>query len=223
MTKTNHGRDHNHDHQHDRDEQIGDKPTDDALFPGDETQPEAPTVESLEIELQQANDRTLRAFAELDNYRKRVNREIEDMRKYAAIDLMRDMLAVWDNMGRALEAVESNHNPETFVEGVRMMHEQFTQILARHHCTQIEALGQTFDPNVHESIAQMPSDDVPTGSVLYESQIGFKLHDRVVRPTQVVISTGKVAAGKVAADKVAADLRAAETKAETKNEASHAE
>ena len=222
MTKKNHGHVHNHDSQHDHDEQVGDKPTDDALFPCDEPQveeqPDVQTVESLEFELQQANDRTLRAFAELDNFRKRVNREIEDTRKYAAIDLMRDMLAVWDNMSRALEAVESNHSPDTFVEGVRMMHEQFTQILSRHHCTRIEALGLAFDPNVHESIAQMPSDDVPAGSVLFESQIGFKLHDRVVRPTQVVISTGKVAA-----DKVAADLRAAETKAEMKNEASHAE
>jgi molecular chaperone GrpE len=163
---------------------------DDTLFPDDEPATEERTVETLEFELQQANDRTLRAFAELDNFRKRAWRDIEDTRKYAAIDLVRDMLAVWDNMGRALEAVESNHNPEAFVEGVRMMHEQFTQVLARHHCTRIEAVGQVFDPNVHESIAQMPSDDVPTGSVLYESQIGFKLHDRVVRPSQVVLSIG---------------------------------
>ena len=196
MSKSQHGHDHkhNHDRQHDHEKPAPDKPTDDALLPGDESpsedQPEVKTVETLEIELQQANDRTLRAFAELDNFRKRSWREIDDTRKYAAIDLMRDMLAVWDNMGRALEAVEKNHNPETFVAGVRMMHEQFTQILARHHCMRIEAIGQAFDPNVHESIAQMPSDDIPAGSVLFESQIGFKLHDRVVRPTQVVISTG---------------------------------
>ena len=193
MSESKHGHDHNHDHLYDQDEQVENKPMDDALFPGDEPTVEAQletTVETLEIELQQANDRALRAYAELDNYRKRAWREIEDTRKYAAIDLMRDMLAVWDNMGRALETVESNSNPEAFVEGVRMMHEQFTQILARHHCTRIEALGQTFDPNVHESIAQMPSNEIPAGSVLYESQIGFKLHDRVVRPTQVVISTG---------------------------------
>ena len=194
MPNSQHGHDHNHDHPHDNDQPNPDNPTDDALFPDDElpteAQPKEHTVETLEIELQQANDRTLRAFAELDNFRKRSWREIEDTRKYAAIDLMRDMLAVWDNMGRALDAVEKNHNPEVFVDGVRMMHEQFTQVLARHHCTQIEALGRVFDPNVHESIAQMPGDDVPAGSVLYESQIGFKLHDRVVRPTQVVISTG---------------------------------
>ena len=184
---------HKQDH-HNQNETPRDMPMEDALFPDDEPQTESltdeKTVETLEIELQQANDRTLRAFAELDNYRKRAWREIEDTRKYAAIDLVRDMLTVWDNMGRALDAVEANPNHDAFVEGVRMMHEQFTQVLARHHCTRIEAVGQVFDPNVHESIAQMPSDDVPAGSVLYESQIGFKLHDRVVRPTQVVISTG---------------------------------
>ena len=192
---------HKHDHQQRPNDNgpLGDMPRDDALFPDDVPQQKAgeKTVETLEIELQQANDRTLRAFAELDNYRKRVNREIEDTRKYAAIDLVRDMLAVWDNMGRALEAVEKNHNPDAFVEGVSMMHEQFTQILAQHHCTRIEALGQTFDPNVHESIAQMPSNDMPVGFVLHESQIGFKLYDRVVRPTQVVLSTGKSAEGKI--------------------------
>lgn len=190
MSKSKHGHDR---HDHDPDKQVQDKPTEDALFPGDalpaESQPEVKTVETLEVELHQANDRALRAFAELDNFRKRSWREIEDTRKYAAIDLIRDMLAVWDNMGRALEAVEKNHNPDVFVEGVRMMYEQFTQVLARHHCARIEAIGQAFDPNVHESIAQMPSDEVPAGSVLFESQIGFKLHDRVVRPTQVVIST----------------------------------
>lgn len=174
------------------------KATDDALFPDDvlqgqpkgEKSSKAQTPDDLEVELQQANDRVLRTFAELENYRKRANREIEDMRKYAPIGLVRDMLSVWDDMGRALETVEKNHNPEAFVEGVRMVYDRFVQILERHHCTRIEAVGQPFDPNVHESIAQMPSEDVPAGAVLYESQIGFQLYDRVVRPTQVVISTG---------------------------------
>ena len=168
---------------------------DDALFPDDVLQNEQQVANEnapvdLEVELQQANDRALRAFAELENYRKRANREIEDMRKYAPASLVRDMLAVWDNMGRALETVEQNHNPEAFVEGVRMVYDQFVQTLERHHCTKIESIGQPFDPNVHESIAQMPSEDIPAGTVLYESQVGFKLYDRVVRPSQVVISAG---------------------------------
>jgi len=213
MTKPTRGHDHpnDHNHNHNDDELPRNKPTEDALFPDEELSAEYPpedkTVESLEIELRQANDRVLRTLAELDNYRKRACREIEDTRKYATIGLMRDMLGMWDDMNRALETVDKNHNPEAFVEGVRMVHERFSQTLARHHCTRIEAVGQAFDPNVHESIAQMPSDEVPAGSVMYESQIGFKLHDRVVRPTQVVISTGKTA-------KTTADLRATEVKDE---------
>jgi molecular chaperone GrpE len=167
------------------DETAQDEPT------SNQSDQEVKTVESIEIELQQANDRTLRAYAELDNYRKRINREMEDMRKYAGISLVRDLLSVWDNMGRALETGEKSHDPETLVEGVKMMYEQFTQILERHHCTRIEAIGQPFDPNVHESISMMPNADVPSGSVLFESQIGFKLYDRVVRPTQVVLSAGE--------------------------------
>jgi len=212
MTKQGHDHPQDRRPNHHHDEPSRDQPTDDALFPGDETssaegRPDDPagnttaeTAERFELALQQANDRALRALAELDNYRKRARRELEDTRKYAAIDLMRDMLGVWDDMNRALEAVEKNHNPEAFVEGVRMVHERFARILARHHCTRIEAVGLAFDPNMHESIAQMPSDDVPANSVMYESQTGFKLYDRVVRPAQVVISTGKPAADRRATE-----------------------
>ena len=145
------------------------------------------TYSKLESDLHQANDRTLRALAELENYRKRVARELDDMRKYANVDLIRDMLPVWDNMGRAIEAVEKTHDAQSLIDGVRMMHEQFIRILKQHHCERIEALGQPFDPNIHEAISQMPDAGQSPGTVLYESQIGFKLYDRVVRPTQVVI------------------------------------
>ena len=145
------------------------------------------TYARLEADLHQANDRTLRALAELENYRKRVARELDDMRKYANVDLIRDMLPVWDNMGRAMEAVEKTHDAQSLIDGVRMMHEQFVRILKQHHCEPIEALKQPFDPNVHEAISQMPNAGQPAGTVLYETQIGFKLYDRVVRPTQVVI------------------------------------
>ena len=172
-------------------------PTDDALFSDEPAFKESKQdskknqTAELEAELQQANDRMLRAHAELDNYRRRAMREMEDVRKYASIDLIRDMLPVWDNMGRALEAAEKTHDLETLIEGVKMMYEQFANILKQHHCERIEALGLPFDPNVHESISQMPSPDHEPGTVIFEGQIGFKLHDRVVRPTQVVLAGEK--------------------------------
>jgi molecular chaperone GrpE len=196
--KQNHNQNASHEKKKNVEMKTPDAPNEDALFSDDAAVNEKPghaksakTLESLEIELQQANDRTLRAYAELDNYRKRINREMEDVSKYAGINLIRDLLSVWDNMGRALETVEKSHNPEALVEGVKMMHEQFTQILERHHCTRIEAIGQPFDPNIHESISMLPSPDVPAGTILFEPQIGFKLYDRVIRPAQVVLSAGE--------------------------------
>jgi len=154
--------------------------------------PEEETFESeqLRLELEQANDRALRALADLENYRNRVNRQAAEERKYANIDLMRDLLPVWDNIRRALDAAEQTHNIETLIDGVKLVGEQFLDVLRKFHCEPIEALHQPFDPNVHASIAQAPSEEHPPNTVIYESQAGFMLHDRVVRPSQVVLSQG---------------------------------
>ena len=154
--------------------------------------PEQPSeLEQLKLDLEQAKDRSLRALADLENYRNRVNRQQAEERKYANIDLMRDLLPVWDNIGRALEAAEQTHNIDALIEGVQLVNRQFIDVLQKHHCVKIEALDQPFDPNIHASIAQMPSDEHPPNTIVHESQVGFKLHDRVVRPSQVVLSTGE--------------------------------
>jgi len=143
----------------------------------------------LRLELEEAKNGKLRAMADLENYRTRINRQMTEERKYASIDLMRDLLPVWDNIGRALEAVSATHNLESLVEGVHMVHSQFLEILLKHHCEQIEAMGQPFDPNVHASVAQMPSAEHPANTVIEEVQLGFRLFDRVVRPSQVVLAS----------------------------------
>lgn len=147
----------------------------------------------LKDELAEAKDRALRSLAELENFRQRKNREMADDRKYAAMDLARDILPVWDNMGRAIEAAEKDLNAATLIDGVKMMHKQFLDIFQKYHIEKIDALGKPFDPNFHESIAMLPSDE-PAGNVIVDSQAGFTLHDRVVRPTQVVVSAAKPAA-----------------------------
>lgn len=144
---------------------------------------------TLRDELEQANEQKLRVLAELENYRARMNRQMLEERKYASIDLMRDLLPIWDNMNRALEAAEKSKDIDSLTEGVKMISEQFIDVLARHDCVEIEALHQPFDPNVHASIAQQPSDEYPANTVIYVSQAGFKLHDRVVRPSQVILSS----------------------------------
>jgi len=148
-------------------------------------------TEQLRLELEQAKDRSLRALADLENFRRRTNRQMAEERKYANIDLMREILDVWDNIGRALEAVQKTHSIETLMEGVQLVHQQLLDVLSRFNCEKIETLHQPFDPNFHQSIAQIPNAEFPVNIVINETQTGFKLYDRVVRPAQVVLSAGE--------------------------------
>ena len=159
---------------------------------GDLPQEPVSEVEQLRIELEEAKSRTLRALADFENYRNRVARQMAEERKYASIDLMRELLPVWDNIGRALVAVDATHNLESLVEGVQMVYMQFLEVLKKHHCEKIEAMFQTFDPNVHASVSQIPNSHHPANTVIEEVQVGFRLFDRVVRPSQVVLSKSDV-------------------------------
>jgi molecular chaperone GrpE len=144
-------------------------------------------VEKLRADLAEANDRALRAHAELENYRKRVRRDMEEERKYADLPLLRDLLPVVDNLVRALEAGEKTHDAGKLLAGVRLVAQQLENVFSQHHCRRIEALGQHFDPHLHQAIAQQPSDQ-PPGTVLVDAQPGYQLHERVLRPSQVIVS-----------------------------------
>jgi molecular chaperone GrpE len=147
-------------------------------------------LEGLRAEMQDANERVLRSQAEFENYRKRVQREMAEDRKYAALPLVLDMLAVADNLDRAIEAAEKDAAASGLLEGVRMVVGQFNAVLAQHHCTRIEGVGQPFDPHLHEALAQEPSTEYPAGTISRVIRYGYQLHDRVVRPTQVFVSSG---------------------------------
>ena len=150
--------------------------------------------EQLRRELEAANDRVLRISAELDNYRKRVQREVQEERRYAVMPLMRDLLPIVDNLKRAISAADdvgnTTNTPSTpaLAEGVSMVAAQFESVLAAHGCVRIEVVGLPFDPNFHDAILQQPSTDAPPNTVLFETQTGYRLHDRVVRPSQVIVS-----------------------------------
>lgn len=145
-------------------------------------------IEQLRTELEQAKDRALRFQAELDNYRKRVNRQMDEERRYACLPVLRDLLPVLDNIGRAIEAGAKTQDAGTLLEGVKLVGKQLEAVLQRHHCLPIEALNQSFDPNFHEAISQQPSGDFPHNTVMLVAQSGYRLHDRVVRPAQVIVS-----------------------------------
>jgi molecular chaperone GrpE len=143
----------------------------------------------LRAELEDANDRVLRAGAELDNYRKRARREIEDERRYAAAPLIQDLLPVLDDLFRALAAAEKTPGGEGLLEGVKMTAQGLLGALARHHCRPIEALHQAFDPTYHEAISQQSAVEYEPNTVIHVVQDGYMLHDRVIRPAQVIVST----------------------------------
>lgn len=147
--------------------------------------------EDLRGELGEAKDRALRARAELENYRKRVAREMDDQRRYANLPLIRDLLPIWDDMGRAIEAAEKANEADSLLEGFKMVIRQLEDVLARHDCSRIEALGEPFNPHLHEAISQQPSTDQPPGTVIHVTQTGFQLYDRVVRPSKVIVSTAQ--------------------------------
>ncbi len=149
-------------------------------------------VDALKEKLAEAEDQRLRAMAELENFRQRKNKELADQEKYAPMKLARDILPVWDNLGRALEAAPADESVQGFVEGVRMVYDQLLDVLSKNHVVRIPTEGKKFDPNVHESIAMFPSDAEPN-TVINEARPGFMLYDRVVRHAQVVIAAPKPA------------------------------
>ena len=145
-------------------------------------------IAELEADLALAQDRALRCAAELENFKKRIARETAEERRYASMPVMRDILPVLDNMGRAIESVEQGHDPSHLLEGVKMVNEQLKSVLAKYDCVEIAALNEPFDPNFHEAILQQPSAEVEPNTVIHVTQTGYRLHDRVVRPSSVIVS-----------------------------------
>jgi molecular chaperone GrpE len=120
-------------------------------------------------------------------------RESDQALKYANLPLVRDLLDIIDNLNRATESARKDtaqaENVQALLSGVEMVSQQFTGVLAKYGCRPIETTGKTFDPNIHQAISQMASEQ-PAGSIAHEVAVGFMLHDRVVRPSCVIVSTG---------------------------------
>lgn len=144
----------------------------------------------VEAELAAERDRALRLRAELENYRVRAGRELADEKKYASLPIARDVLSVLDNIDRAIAAAEKNHEGGSLLEGFRMVRQQLVTVLSQHNCVEVPAAGAEFNPQFHAAILQQPSDEVPAGHVSLVAQPGYQLYDRVVRPAQVIVSSG---------------------------------
>jgi molecular chaperone GrpE len=147
-------------------------------------------MERLRTAAAEAEKRVLMAQAEAENFRKRMRRDFEDQLKFAALPLVADLLEVRDNLLRALEASENTDDATGLSEGVAMVAKQLDDTLAKYSVREIPAEDELFDPNFHEAISQIPSETHPSGTVSHVAQTGFQMHDRVVRPSQVVVSSG---------------------------------
>lgn len=165
---------------------------DEALAAEAQTASRDEEIDRLRGELEDANKHVLSVQAELENFRKRMRRDMEEQLKFAALPLVADVLQVRDNLVRAIEAARTSDSgsTESLLEGVSLLVKQFDDALGKHGITAIAATGETFDPNFHQAISQMPSDQWPASSIAYEAATGFQMHGRVIRPSQVIVSTG---------------------------------
>lgn len=147
----------------------------------------ASKLEEQAAQCEQLKDQLLRARADFDNYRKRMLREIDQVRKTAAANLIRALLPALDNLERALAHASAE---EGFVEGVGMVYKQFQEALAAEGLEPIPALHEVFDPKIHDALATTPSEHVEEGRIVEEYERGYRLRDTVLRPARVVVSSG---------------------------------
>lgn len=146
------------------------------------------TREQLEAELSAANDRWIRSQAELENFTKRARRELSEQVRYAAVPLLNDLLGVMDNLQRAIDSAKSSDEGQGLLQGVEMVAVQLQQTLENHGCRPISSVGESFDPNRHEAVIMEPTSEHAPNTVIRELRSGYELHDRVLRPPQVVVS-----------------------------------
>lgn len=142
-------------------------------------------VSRLEEEIADLRDRSARTLADFDNYRKRIDREREDERRYATFDIMREFLAVVDNLERALAADGSDQDLKV---GVELILRQMKDLMKSVGVERVEAVGEEFDPRYHEAVTQHQDPEVTTPTVSAELQAGYLMHDRLLRPAVVKVA-----------------------------------
>lgn len=175
------------------------QPTADVAAKPDDEQPleAAELVEIPAAEFEQLNsekdeyyDRLLRLTAEFDNYKKRIEREFDVFRRYAAESIIQEILPILDNFERALESVPEGAD-DGFREGIEIVYKQLRDALAKAGLSPMEAVGREFDPNLHEALMPVQSDEHEEGTVVEEFQKGYTLFDKVIRHAKVSVSAGK--------------------------------
>ncbi len=149
-------------------------------------------LETVKLEAKENYDRFLRVTAEFENYKKRSAREMDDFRKYANQSLIKEMLAVVDNLERALNSSNGNSSiDKCMADGVNLTLKEILKVFEKFNVKAIESVGQLFDPNFHQAMMQEETDKYPEKTVITELQKGYMIHDRLLRPSMVVVAASK--------------------------------
>ncbi|WP_029057719.1 nucleotide exchange factor GrpE [Stappia stellulata] len=163
---------------------------------GVENEAEGDRVEALQSENAEMKDRVLRTMAEMENLRRRTEKEIRESRQYAVANFARDMLGVGDNLRRALDAVSEDARESAdeamrvLIEGVELTEREMLNQLDKHGVKKLEPEGERFDPNFHQAMFEVPNTEVPNNTVVQVVQAGYMIGDRVLRPAMVGVSKG---------------------------------
>lgn len=149
--------------------------------------------ETLEIEVAELRDKFIRSAADFENFKKRTTRQFDEIRSAATGRLLSDILEIIDNFERANghnDGEDNNANEESLRQGMELIFNQTKSILEKYNVKPIEAVGQPFDPNLHEAVMQTPSDEYEEGIITFEMTRGYKVDDRVLRHSKVGVSSG---------------------------------
>ena len=155
--------------------------------PAEAAPPEDP-LEAARAEAVRLRDQLLRTAADFDNYRKRSRRETQEAERRAREDFLRDLLPVFDNLERAAQHAGTAQDVKSLADGIGMVMRIFTDTLGRLGVERVLAVGQAFDPALHEAVQQMETTEHPPGAVAAEVQAGYRMGDRLVRPAMVVVA-----------------------------------
>lgn len=149
-------------------------------------------IEELQADIERLRDAALRAEAEMQNVRRRAEKDVAAAHKFGQERLLKDLLPIKDNLERALEAGAGQDDPavQAILEGVELTDKAFADTLARHAVEVIDPQGQPFNPQEHQAMSMVENPEVPANSVLAVIQKGYRLHDRIVRPAMVMVATG---------------------------------
>jgi molecular chaperone GrpE len=163
--------------------------------PQSDAERDAAVVQALIAENAGLKDKVLRTMAEMENVRRRTEKEVADAKIYGVTAFARDMLTFADNLRRSLDnvpkdAIDGDPALKTFVDGIELTERDFVSRLQRHGVRKLEPKGQKFDPNFHEALFELPDESVPSGTVAQVVEDGFAIGERVLRPAKVAVARG---------------------------------